>query len=82
VTSAPARSDIKAELARGQAEAVRMLDAWAGAGKFRAWVTKNIDGNWYCLLEDGGADTCRIHHSTTPEAARANAAEAIRSEVE
>lgn len=67
--------DVKAELARGQAEAVRMLDEWV----------KKFPGSTYAV-----SDTCcllisdsrmRRFVGDSPEAARANAAEAIRGEL-
>ncbi len=79
---------LKSEIQRGQIEAVRMLDAWIRSGwpRARRWQcdygnAPTVDGlDWRCALYDAG----RLHHVShgdSPESARANAAESIRSEL-
>ena len=74
--------DVKAELARGQAEAVRMLDAWlSSVGGRELRISRDYASRTYCLvLRDGLAIFGRFS-GDSPEACRANAAEAIRSEI-
>jgi len=76
--------EIEAELARGQLEAVRMLDAWVALAKGRSWEVRNrYDGCWQVLLmgDFKGTSDGRLVLGDSPEAARANAAEAIRGEL-
>ena len=77
--------DVKAELARGQAEAVRILDAWSRAKPGRMVALNHwLDGRFEILIGDdyrGRFGDRRYFLGDSPEAARANAAEAIRFEI-
>ncbi len=76
--------DVKAEIERGQAEAVKMLDRWGFArGKDRRVEFCNIDGKCVVELFDPAwqGRKLRSFYGDSPEAARANAAEAIRSDL-
>lgn len=78
-------ADIKAELARGQAEAVRMLDRWIVMAEGRSWEIRHSYGGrpgFTCEMFDSLRDrNPMLFRGDSPEAARANAAEAIRGEL-
>lgn len=77
--------EVKVELARGQAEAVRMLDAWVAQGDLRSWSVHVVlypgGPEWRCVLRYTMGSPRYTATGDSPEAARANAAEAIRSEL-
>lgn len=76
--------EIRAAIARGQAEAVRMLDEWVRAdGKREQRLAHWGEAPFACVLRDVDdmGERWRAFTGDSPEAARANAAEAIRGEL-
>ena len=75
--------DVKAEIARGQVEAVRMLDEWCSrSGGREVLLVRNYSRTFTLWLRDpAGRGSPREFTGESPEAARANAAEAIRGEL-
>lgn len=73
--------EIRAAIARGQAEAVRMLDRWVAGALNREIQLSNRYGGRFCCELIGQTRRSRVFWGDSPEAARANAAEAIRGEL-
>lgn len=70
---------LEIEILRGQLRAVKALDDWARASVLRSWLIVWDGTGCWCTLYDANGRS-RRYHGESPEAARANAAEAVRAD--